>query len=466
MVGGLCANRGRKGPTQEVTGQGRASPSSDRVASAPVRQLLSWRGPAAGGEENCRNRHPQDCNTYAHLAWRQGLTHHAGVRLANRHQAGVRLANRHQAGVRLAKSHHAGVRLANRHHTGMRLANRHQAGVRLANRHQAGVRLANRHQAGVRLANRHQAGVRLANRHHTGVRLANRHHAGTRLANRPVGVGSAQWESWDSRRRLPCWCSERPTLGRVCTLDAPDMDAPSSSGRKRLASLPTATIPSKKALKEANVLLISDSEAGEPSSSSAPAHASKGYSLAADDQEGVCSEVEIDPDLRCQVQEIVQGFRADIKQAIVARRRRIEKATEPVIKAASKKIDHIWVTQHEHRQNLHLKFSRQFLALFQEWDDDEKKFQEQEEKLVNDFHEQRKNLQQAVAIQNRTLKKMKALYEQFSKKLVKLEKEHEGCFTEHGEVKQQINEWKKNIVTQAQEQELGIIQKSLNSLLF
>ncbi|VCW78203.1 unnamed protein product [Gulo gulo] len=85
------------------------------------------------------------------------------------------------------------------------------------------------------------------------------------------------------------------------------------------------------------------------------------------------------------------------------------------VKTTNEKIEHVWKTQQEERQNLHLKYSQQFLTLFWEWDTDMQRAQEQEEKLAGMFREQRKILQQARVVQNQRLQKIKNLYEQFLK---------------------------------------------------
>ncbi|KAF0876921.1 SYCP3 protein, partial [Crocuta crocuta] len=71
-----------------------------------------------------------------------------------------------------------------------------------------------------------------------------------------------------------------------------------------------------------------------------------------------------------------------IKQALLTKRKKFEMDTKASIKTTSETIEHIWKTQQEQRQNLHLKYSQQFLTLFREWNIDMRKAQEQEEKLA------------------------------------------------------------------------------------
>uniref|UniRef100_A0A4X1SZT1 XLR/SYCP3/FAM9 domain-containing protein n=1 Tax=Sus scrofa TaxID=9823 RepID=A0A4X1SZT1_PIG len=154
-------------------------------------------------------------------------------------------------------------------------------------------------------------------------------------------------------------------------------------------------------------------------------------------------------------------------RALIAKRKKFEMNTKASIKTAKEKIDRVWKTQQEQRQNLHLEYSQQFQTLFREWDIDIQKAQEQEEKLANMFQEQRKSLQQARIVQNQRLKKIQNLYEQFLKSMEELEKDHDRLLTdEQNEVRQEMAKLQDKIMVETQQQELAIVQKSLQSLLF
>ncbi|XP_005674029.1 synaptonemal complex protein 3-like isoform X2 [Sus scrofa] len=175
----------------------------------------------------------------------------------------------------------------------------------------------------------------------------------------------------------------------------------------------------------------------------------------------------LEEELGNEVQKVLEGFQVDIKQALIAKRKKFEMNTKASIKTAKEKIDRVWKTQQEQRQNLHLEYSQQFQTLFREWDIDIQKAQEQEEKLANMFQEQRKSLQQARIVQNQRLKKIQNLYEQFLKSMEELEKDHDRLLTdEQNEVRQEMAKLQDKIMVETQQQELAIVQKSLQSLLF
>ncbi|XP_045852351.1 synaptonemal complex protein 3-like [Meles meles] len=172
-------------------------------------------------------------------------------------------------------------------------------------------------------------------------------------------------------------------------------------------------------------------------------------------------------DVGNEVRKMLQGLGADIKQALLAKRTMFEMNTKASVKTTNEKIEHVWKIQQEERQNLRLKYSRQFLTLFWEWDADMRKAQEQEEKLAGMFQEQRKLLQQARVVQNQRLQKIKKLYEQFSESTQDLEKEHERLLAdEQREVREEMTKLQDKIMMEAQRQKLAIVQKHLHSLLF
>ncbi|KAM8964843.1 synaptonemal complex protein 3-like isoform 1-T3 [Sarcophilus harrisii] len=78
------------------------------------------------------------------------------------------------------------------------------------------------------------------------------------------------------------------------------------------------------------------------------------------------------------------------------------------------------------RQKLNREYSQHFLTLFQQWDLDIKKTKEEEAKLANIFQQQLKIFQQARMIRSHRLNTIKHLYEQFSKNLEDLEKNHDN----------------------------------------
>ncbi|NXJ80453.1 SYCP3 protein, partial [Trogon melanurus] len=169
----------------------------------------------------------------------------------------------------------------------------------------------------------------------------------------------------------------------------------------------------------------------------------------------------------CEVQNMLERFGADINKALVAKRKRLETYTKASLKTSNQKIEHVWKTQQEQRQKLNHEFSKQFLILFQQWDIDVQKAEEEETKLANVFRQQQKFCQQARIVQNQRLKTIKQLYDQFLKSMEDLEKINENLLAgAQSELRKEMAMLQKKIMMDTQQQEMATVRKSLQSMLF
>ncbi|KFW90626.1 Synaptonemal complex protein 3 [Phalacrocorax carbo] len=168
-----------------------------------------------------------------------------------------------------------------------------------------------------------------------------------------------------------------------------------------------------------------------------------------------------------EVQNMLERFGADINKALLAKRKRLEMYTKASLKTSNQKIEHVWKTQQEQRQKLNHEFSQQFLTLFQQWDVDVQKAEEQEEKLANMFRQQQKVFQQARIVQSQRLKTIKQVYEQFLKSMEELEKSNENLLAgAQSELRKEMAMLQKKIMMDTQQQEMATVRKSLQSMLF
>ncbi|NWT25543.1 SYCP3 protein, partial [Pheucticus melanocephalus] len=168
-----------------------------------------------------------------------------------------------------------------------------------------------------------------------------------------------------------------------------------------------------------------------------------------------------------EVQNMLERFGADINKALLAKRKRLEMYTKASLKTSNQKIEHVWKTQQEQRQKLNHEFSQQFLTLFQQWDVDVQKAEEQEEKLANMLRQQQKVFQQARIVQSQRLKTIKQLYEQFLKSMEELEKSNENLLAgAQNELRKEMAMLQKKIMMDTQQQEMATVRKSLQSMLF
>ncbi|NXF86939.1 SYCP3 protein, partial [Eubucco bourcierii] len=171
--------------------------------------------------------------------------------------------------------------------------------------------------------------------------------------------------------------------------------------------------------------------------------------------------------LRGEVQNMLERFGADINKALLAKRKRLEMYTKASLKTSNQKIEHVWKMQQDQRLKLNHEFSQQFLNLFQQWDVDLQKAEEQEEKLANVFRQQQKVFQQARIVQSQRLKTIKQLYEHFLKSMEELEKTNENLLVgAQSELRKEMAMLQKKIMMDTQQQEMATVRKSLQSMLF
>ncbi|XP_041594296.1 synaptonemal complex protein 3 [Vulpes lagopus] len=172
-------------------------------------------------------------------------------------------------------------------------------------------------------------------------------------------------------------------------------------------------------------------------------------------------------DVGGEVQNMLERFGADINKALLAKRKRLELYTKASLKTSNQKIEHVWKTQQEQRQKLNQEYSQQFVTLFQQWEMDMQKIEEQEEKLANLFRQQQKIFQQSRIVQSQRLKTVRQLYEQFVKNMEELEKNHDNLLTgAQNELKKEMAMLQKKIMMETQQQEMANVRKSLQSMLF
>ncbi|KAG8138258.1 hypothetical protein E2320_004164 [Naja naja] len=164
----------------------------------------------------------------------------------------------------------------------------------------------------------------------------------------------------------------------------------------------------------------------------------------------------------------VYRFEDDLKKHLSGSDEDIREDEAPVIDKHGKKRP---VTPHagvedDVGQKVNHEYSQQFLHVFQQWDADIQKAEEQEEKL-NVFRQQQKAFQQARIVQSQRLKTIKQLYEQFLKSMEDMEKTHESLLAgAQSELRKEMSLWQKKIMMDTQQQEMATVRKSLQSMLY
>ncbi|XP_011828597.1 PREDICTED: synaptonemal complex protein 3 [Mandrillus leucophaeus] len=175
-------------------------------------------------------------------------------------------------------------------------------------------------------------------------------------------------------------------------------------------------------------------------------------------------ETEEKKDLSGSEEDVIEG-----KTAVIEKRRK-KRSSAGVVEDMGGEVQNMLEGVGEDlscRQKLNQEYSQQFLTLFQQWDLDMQKAEEQEEKILNMFRQQQKILQQSRIVQSQRLKTIRQLYEQFIKSMEELEKNHDNLLTgAQNEFKKEMAMLQKKIMMETQQQEIASVRKSLQSMLF
>ncbi|XP_053440496.1 synaptonemal complex protein 3 [Nycticebus coucang] len=175
----------------------------------------------------------------------------------------------------------------------------------------------------------------------------------------------------------------------------------------------------------------------------------------------------INEDVGGVVQNMLEGFGANVNKILNAKKKRLEMYTEASFKSSYQKFENVWKSQQEQRQKLSQEYSQQFLTLFQQWDTDVQKYEEQEEKLISIFRQQQKLFQQSRVVQNQRLKTIKQLCEQYVKNMEDLENDLNIVLVDaQNELKKEMAMLQKRVMMETQQQEMASVRNSLQSMLF
>uniref|UniRef100_A0A8D0CD04 XLR/SYCP3/FAM9 domain-containing protein n=1 Tax=Salvator merianae TaxID=96440 RepID=A0A8D0CD04_SALMN len=148
----------------------------------------------------------------------------------------------------------------------------------------------------------------------------------------------------------------------------------------------------------------------------------------------VTPQTVVEDDVGGEVQNMLERFGADINKALLAKRKRLEMYTKASLKTSNQKIEHVWKTQQEQRQKVNHEYCQQFMHIFQQWDVDIQKAEEQEEKLAS---------------------------------MEDMEKTHESLLLgAQNELRKEMAMLQKKIMMDTQQQEMATVRKSLQSMLF
>ncbi|KAK3707086.1 hypothetical protein QZH41_020517, partial [Actinostola sp. cb2023] len=122
-----------------------------------------------------------------------------------------------------------------------------------------------------------------------------------------------------------------------------------------------------------------------------------------------------------EMSSLLNGFGAEIKNTLNAKRKRIQSFTQAALKASTKKFEEIWQKQQKERVQ-HEDFSKQVMNVLSQWEIDLQRTREANEKLENLYHQQSKLFTQQHAAQSQRLKRVVHIHEDYMKNVLELKK--------------------------------------------
>ncbi|XP_031229661.1 synaptonemal complex protein 3-like [Mastomys coucha] len=170
----------------------------------------------------------------------------------------------------------------------------------------------------------------------------------------------------------------------------------------------------------------------------------------ASDSYGKNSPVELFSHPGEKVEVILGKIAGDINRALSAKKQRMETNARQSFEGVEQKMKEVWNSHEDAMAQLNEETAQAFAKLFEQWNEDFKKFREKHEKLVNDFKQQEKVFQKSRFIQNQRLRTIKQVHEDFLKNLEDLEKRNDVLLTgTQSELKEEINKLRRKVLTES-----------------
>lgn len=184
------------------------------------------------------------------------------------------------------------------------------------------------------------------------------------------------------------------------------------------------------------------------------------------DSPGKRSPIELFVDVGEKVDAIFGKVGVDINCALTAKRQRLETNTTKFLEGINQKMKQVWNSREDALAKLNEESAQAFMNLFEQWDLDFQNLREKYVKLVNDFQQEDKAFQQCRIVQNKRLRTIKELHEQFIKNLEEVEKKNDYLLVNiQNELKEEMNKLRGKIMKEYHQQEMFNLQQSLQSTL-
>ncbi|CAO2593183.1 Synaptonemal complex protein 3 [Lemmus lemmus] len=169
---------------------------------------------------------------------------------------------------------------------------------------------------------------------------------------------------------------------------------------------------------------------------------------------------------RESVQKMLQEIQGELTKSYVAKRIQFSQDIKSTIEFMNKKLLCVFKTQQMKRRMLHAKYSQMVGPLFQQWERDVLKIQQEEDRFVNAANQHAEILHKCAMAQKTTIDEAEKISDQFLKSIKVLEENHKRLDAiEQKIVKKEIENLKMKLKTESQHQDLRAIETCLHSLL-
>nr|XP_044995901.1 synaptonemal complex protein 3-like [Jaculus jaculus] len=178
------------------------------------------------------------------------------------------------------------------------------------------------------------------------------------------------------------------------------------------------------------------------------------------------SSIQEEQQARNNVQRMFQELQGDIIRSFVAKSKRFQRNTNASLKTLSFKLKHIVKTQKKKRDDIHSKYSKILLPLFEQWENDVQNYTKEEEKFLSMCQEKAKSIYQARMAQQNKFEESKKFYGQLLKSIKDMEENNRNIIIgEESKVKKEMDNLKKELLNETQHQDMEMLEKFLESLL-
>ncbi|XP_027289237.1 synaptonemal complex protein 3-like [Cricetulus griseus] len=169
---------------------------------------------------------------------------------------------------------------------------------------------------------------------------------------------------------------------------------------------------------------------------------------------------------RESVQKMLQELQGELTKSYLAKRKQFRKGVKTSMNVLNRKLLYIYKTQQKERRMLHSKYSQMFVPLFQQWEKDVMKVEQEEESFVNAYEQHVESLKKSAMAQKATIDEAKKISDQFLQSVKDLEDNHlrldavEQCTME-----EEMENLKMKLTTENQHQNVMAMETCLFSLL-